>query len=1078
MRSPFANKDNVLELDNTTTFTPDADYEPATKKYVDDTSSASVDLQDAYDNSVDPEILTDATREALTIKRGSVLDTDNVFEIKDGSDTITVSITGEGNISTSGTIEGRDVADDGIKLDGIETGAQVNTVDSVNGEIGTVVLDADDIDDLITINKFTNQSDIDRLANTSGTNTGDQVASDFNHDDLSNVHQDVTTTSSPTFVTANVDSLQIDTVNTPIYSAGQIRWGIAGSTAILDTDETDLHVPLVESSFKIKNLSGGIVTQLTCVYPTGATGDNPTVDLADATDFDKSRPVGLIRSVSIADTAVGYVTIQGKIAHCDTSAWLEGDKLYLSETPGELVTTKPSYPSYPIRIGVVSRSHATEGIVIVDSDPEHDINQDISVGASPEFDGTNIIGVDASNVDFIPSGMYASDNVQDALGEINTVFDRMDDPTGFDRSEPTTMGDISFGESTRTFTIEPKSGEPNFTFLHTGKLFTKTSAENIVIDDTDGMHFIYYDSTGTLSKMTTFDESLIIEDAIVSVVYWNSTAGTYVVWGDERHGDQMDGATHLYNHATWGALYSNGIDIEGLVDGGTTYTQTTSGEFHDEDIKVSPAAQSTSPFWYRNGSGSIWNTTTADNNLGYNGGAGNTYYNQDTGGGICQLTSLAINQYVIYHFVATNNVDYPIVKVIGQDVYSSKLSARAAIQDEIHNIALDGLPTPEFIFLYSVILNVTGELEELSDGSTYVDFRTVVGSGSGGTSASSDYHADLLDTDIDGHPASTIIPGTLSFDKILSSADDTVQKALDTIDDHTHTATDVTDFDTEVSNNTDVALNTTHRTSNGTDHTYINQDVTTIASPTFDDLSLTGDITLEKANDDTSILFIEDNSGVKNGFKVYNDASSDKFKITSYEAGAEILNHVVIDRISDEVTLKNDVIVDNDLTINGDIIGNDINIDGIVELNGGTSGMKQIALDFEKSSTTGWIRYLRIMTTDEIHVSAMLSGRRQGDTGTTNNGGFTINFGAGSSGDNAGLEISNLGNGVLVTNHKVNKYADGPDYYYDFYAYIRQYSRFSGIAQIVILDPVGTYAAQDTDTTPTGGTDVIGVHAD
>lgn len=34
--SDKADKTNVLELDNTTAFTPDADYEPATKKYVDD----------------------------------------------------------------------------------------------------------------------------------------------------------------------------------------------------------------------------------------------------------------------------------------------------------------------------------------------------------------------------------------------------------------------------------------------------------------------------------------------------------------------------------------------------------------------------------------------------------------------------------------------------------------------------------------------------------------------------------------------------------------------------------------------------------------------------------------------------------------------------------------------------------------------------------------------------------------------------------------------------------------------------------------------------------------------------------
>ena len=42
--SALALKSNVLELDNTTPFTPDADYEPATKKYVDDNSGGVVDI--------------------------------------------------------------------------------------------------------------------------------------------------------------------------------------------------------------------------------------------------------------------------------------------------------------------------------------------------------------------------------------------------------------------------------------------------------------------------------------------------------------------------------------------------------------------------------------------------------------------------------------------------------------------------------------------------------------------------------------------------------------------------------------------------------------------------------------------------------------------------------------------------------------------------------------------------------------------------------------------------------------------------------------------------------------------------
>lgn len=53
-------------------------------------------------------------------------------------------------------------------------------------------------------------------------------------------------------------------------------------------------------------------------------------------------------------------------------------------------------------------------------------------------------------------------------------------------------------------------------------------------------------------------------------------------------------------------------------------------------------------------------------------------------------------------------------------------------------------------------------------------------------------------------------------------------------------ASQISDFDTEVSNNSDVAANTTHRTSNGSDHTYIDQDVTSGSSPTFDGDNFTG----------------------------------------------------------------------------------------------------------------------------------------------------------------------------------------------------------------------------------------------
>jgi hypothetical protein len=50
------------------------------------------------------------------------------------------------------------------KLSGIETGAEVNVVDSVNSQTGAVVLDADDIDDTSTTHKFATAAELSKLA--------------------------------------------------------------------------------------------------------------------------------------------------------------------------------------------------------------------------------------------------------------------------------------------------------------------------------------------------------------------------------------------------------------------------------------------------------------------------------------------------------------------------------------------------------------------------------------------------------------------------------------------------------------------------------------------------------------------------------------------------------------------------------------------------------------------------------------------------------------------------------------------------------------------------------------------------
>jgi hypothetical protein len=69
-------------------------------------------MQQAYENGLEPEILTDSTRGALTIRRGSAADTDNILEGQNGAGSTTFAVDGNGNVATSGTVDGIDIATD------------------------------------------------------------------------------------------------------------------------------------------------------------------------------------------------------------------------------------------------------------------------------------------------------------------------------------------------------------------------------------------------------------------------------------------------------------------------------------------------------------------------------------------------------------------------------------------------------------------------------------------------------------------------------------------------------------------------------------------------------------------------------------------------------------------------------------------------------------------------------------------------------------------------------------------------------------------------------------------------------
>ncbi len=63
--------------------------------------TSTTTMQQAYNNSTTPEIVTNSTGAALSLKRGSAADTDDVFEILNGAGTETFAVTGEGDINST-----------------------------------------------------------------------------------------------------------------------------------------------------------------------------------------------------------------------------------------------------------------------------------------------------------------------------------------------------------------------------------------------------------------------------------------------------------------------------------------------------------------------------------------------------------------------------------------------------------------------------------------------------------------------------------------------------------------------------------------------------------------------------------------------------------------------------------------------------------------------------------------------------------------------------------------------------------------------------------------------------------------
>ena len=136
--------------------------------------------------------------------------------------------------------------------------------------------------------------------------------------------------------------------------------------AVYDPNDTGIVLTASKEMVAVINKTGATITKGSIVYlkSSSSSGTHPEILLADAdTEATSSKTLGATYE-DILNDAVGYVVTSGEVDNLNTTAYNIGDKLWLSQTAGQVTTTPPTQPAHTVFIGTVTRSQNTNGRVL------------------------------------------------------------------------------------------------------------------------------------------------------------------------------------------------------------------------------------------------------------------------------------------------------------------------------------------------------------------------------------------------------------------------------------------------------------------------------------------------------------------------------------------------------------------------------------------------------------------------------------------------------------------------------------------------------------------------------------------
>ena len=152
----------------------------------------------------------------------------------------------------------------------------------------------------------------------------------------------------------------------PSHAEGKIYYNSDFDTFVMLNAETEVALNVGEEEWILaRNTTGVTITNGQVVYVNGASGNRPTVALAQADAAATSEVIG-IATHDIENNSNGYVTISGLVRDVDTSSFVAGDTLYLSASvAGGLANSEPADPNEHVIVGYVLTVNPSTGIILV-----------------------------------------------------------------------------------------------------------------------------------------------------------------------------------------------------------------------------------------------------------------------------------------------------------------------------------------------------------------------------------------------------------------------------------------------------------------------------------------------------------------------------------------------------------------------------------------------------------------------------------------------------------------------------------------------------------------------------------------